>query len=78
MTPRQLMALCDAHREFEGAANRGGQPVAAQRQSAPRANGQGGAGWLMAVSTGLDRNRKARAQRVNTVRAPILSAPGVG
>ena len=75
MTPRQLMALCDAHREFEGAANRGGQPVRAQRQSAPRANGQGGAGWLLAVSTSLDRSRP---RRVNTVHAPTLSAPGVG
>jgi hypothetical protein len=69
MTPRQLMSLCATHREFEGARGQGGHPGPA----AKRVNSQGGAGWLLAVSTGLDRNRRNR-----TGRAPMLSAPGVG
>jgi hypothetical protein len=67
MTPRQLMALCRSHEEYQ-APTRG-----ERRERAPaRVNGSGSAGWLMAVSTGLDRSRKRRAH------TPTMTAPGVG
>jgi len=62
MTPRQLRTLAELHRER---ADAGSTPQAAPRRAA---SAQGGAGWLMAVSNSLERNRPVG--RVN--------APGVG
>lgn len=73
MTPRQLMALADQHREHSPTGVQRGQPVT---QGPARSNDtHGSAGWLMAVSSGLDRSRGGR--RVN-VAPPRVPAPGVG
>jgi hypothetical protein len=62
MTPRQLRGLAELHREVEGGdPTPGGQAQVARR---PAASTQGGAGWLLAVSNSLERNRPAA--RVNT------------
>jgi hypothetical protein len=59
MTPRQLRGLAELHREASGDPGPQGQePV-----KRPAARGSGGAGWLMAVSNSLERNRPRR--RVN-------------
>jgi hypothetical protein len=71
MTPRQLMALCRSHEEYQTPSTRGER----HERTPARVNGSGSAGWLMAVSNGLDRNRKRRA---HTQAAPTLSVPGVG
>jgi hypothetical protein len=76
------MALCDAHREYEGHRNGGGQAAGGQMggrtQAAvgagvQRGHGQGSAGWLMAVSRDLDRSRGGRKRPVYTVPAPGVS-----
>jgi hypothetical protein len=55
MTPRQLMALADKHREFEGGATRNGQQMQAQPRR--QRSTSGSAGWLMAVANDLNRHR---------------------
>lgn len=57
MTPRQLMALADAHREFEGG-GRGARSPERRPPSRP-ASTQGSAGWLMAVAQSLEQGRSA-------------------
>jgi hypothetical protein len=56
MTPRQLRGLAELHHEAGG----DGSTPTPPRQAAST---QGGAGWLMAVSQSLERNRPNR--RVN-------------
>jgi hypothetical protein len=78
MTPRQLMALCDAHREYEGHRNgqggqSGGQSGGRTRAAVAPGHGQGSAGWLMAVSRDLNRSRSGRQRPVYTVPAPGVS-----
>jgi hypothetical protein len=79
MTPRQLMALADQHREHH---DPGAGPSVAQPAAAPRrathgpVSTAGSAGWLMAVAGGLDRNRRRRVNApatVTTIRAPGVS-----
>jgi hypothetical protein len=55
MTPRQLMALADKHRDFEGGATRNGQQMVAQPQRQQSTSGS--AGWLMAVANDLNRRK---------------------
>jgi hypothetical protein len=63
MTPRQLMALADQHREHEGTGpTSGGQPMTKAR-SRPVSTA-GSAGWLMAVSDSLERTRTGRVNAV--------------
>jgi hypothetical protein len=50
MTPRQLLALTDMHREFTS-------PEAPPEPQPKAPANQGSAGWLMALSQGLERSR---------------------
>lgn len=55
MTPRQLMALADKHREFEGGTTQNGRQMQAQPRRQQSTSGS--AGWLMAVANDLNRHK---------------------